>query len=194
MNTGERVLLILHSYGDMVGTGAVEGLSFLKRKASGLPGGVIHLLYLCAYILTPGSTLLGVVKEAGFDKVWDDHVDTAEDGSTALRDPGLLFFSGRADKSVVDKALTTLVRFPQSVFEAASVGSAYRIVPTTYVFTKSDYTVPHTYQENMRRKVREEGAEPKVVTYDADHSIFITMEKEMVGMALEAAHDERNMI
>ncbi|KAJ5408956.1 hypothetical protein N7509_002839 [Penicillium cosmopolitanum] len=195
VEAGERVLMIMHSYGGAVGTGAAEGLSFSERKAAGLSGGVIHLLYLCAYILAPGSTIWGIVQEAGFDKLWDQYIDTAPDGSTALKDPGLGFFSGSADQAVIDRALQTLVCFPSSVFHEKTTGSAWKTVPTTYTSALKDYSVPKTYQNIMLAKVlRDQGAEVKVEEYDADHSLFITRQNDMVHTALRAAADERNVI
>jgi alpha-beta hydrolase superfamily lysophospholipase len=194
VEAGEHVLMIMHSYGGAVGTGAVEGLSLSDRRAAGLAGGVIHLLYLCAYILAPGSTIWEIVQEAGFDKLWDLYIDTAPDGSTAIKDPGLGFFSGNADQAVIDKALRTLVRFPSSVFYEKTIGSAWQTVPTTYISTLKDYAVPKSYQDIMLAKVRSQGAEVKVEEYDADHSLFITMQSDMVRTALKAAVDERNSI
>ncbi|KAL9119098.1 MAG: hypothetical protein Q9187_004348 [Circinaria calcarea] len=124
VEAGERVVMLLHSYGGAVGTDAVEGLTFSDRKASGQsPGGVIHLLYLCAYILPPGSTIFGIVKEAGMDHLWPQFVDNAADGSTFPKDPVQLFFGG-VDPEVVDEALAHLVRSPMSAFTTETAGSA----------------------------------------------------------------------
>lgn len=194
VDAGESVLMIMHSYGGAVGTGAAEGLSLAERHAAGQPGGVIHLLYLCAYILAPGSTIWGIVQEAKFDQLWDQYIDTAADGSTFLKDPGLGLFSGNADQAIVDKALQTLVRFPSSVFYDKTMGSAWKTVPTTYISTLKDYAVPKTYQDIMLAKVRDQGVEVKVEEFDADHSLFITMESAMVQTALRAAADKRNTV
>lgn len=45
---GKTVVVVMHSYGGLVGSEAItEDLSYAKRQAQGLPGGVIHLfLYL----------------------------------------------------------------------------------------------------------------------------------------------------
>ena len=192
VEAGERVLMLLHSYGGAVGTDAVdESLTFSFRKASGQPGGVIHLLYLCAYILPPGSTIFGIVKEAGMDHLWSQFVDNAEDGSTFPKDPVLLFFGG-VEKEVVDKALPQLVRTPMSAFTAETKGSAWRSVPVTYVFTQQDYSVPRVYQDIMVEKARKEGVVLRTEDYETSHSVFITKQQEMVQVVVTAAEDERN--
>lgn len=191
VEAGERVLMLLHSYGGAVGTDAVDSLAFSDRKAVGQPGGVIHLLYLCAYILPPGSTIFGVVQEAGMDHLWPQFVDNTADGSTFPKDPVQLFF-GSVDKDVVNKALPHLVRSPMSAFTTETKGSAWRRVPATYVFTQQDYSVPRVYQDLMVEKVKKEGVVLRTEDYETSHSVFITKQEEMVQVVVKAAEDERN--
>ncbi|MCJ1252158.1 hypothetical protein MMC30_009397 [Trapelia coarctata] len=182
---GERMLMLMHSYGGAVGTDAVEGLAFTDRKAA------IHLLYLCAYILRPGSTVFGIVQEAGMAHLWPQFVDSAADGSTFPKDPVLLFFGG-VDKAVVDTALPYLVRSPMSAFTAETTGSAWWRVPVTYVFTQQDYSVPRMYQDIMVEKVRQERVLLRTEEYETIHSFFITRQEEMVQAVVKAAQDGRN--
>ncbi|KAI9823830.1 MAG: hypothetical protein M1819_001131 [Sarea resinae] len=192
VEAGEYVLMVMHSYGGAVGTDAVEGLTYPERKAAGQPGGVIHLLYLCAYILPPGGTVFGIVEEAGIAHLWSQFVDNAADGSTFPQDPVQMFFGG-VDKEVVGQALPHLVRSPMSAFTTETKGAAWRIVPTTYVFTQQDYAVPRVYQDIMTEKVRKEGVVLRTEDYETSHSIFITKQEEMVQVAIKAAEDERNL-
>ncbi|KAJ5708235.1 hypothetical protein N7488_008036 [Penicillium malachiteum] len=194
VDDGQRVLMILHSYGGAVGGSAVEGLSISEREAAVKPGGVIHLLYLCAYMLPTGFSMGDIVKEAKFEEVLRDNLDIAPDGSTALTDPGLAFFSGRADQSIVEKALKTFVRFPNRTFSDTTTEFAWKTIPATYIRTSQDYAVPPIYQEIMLGKVKDAGIEVKIETYDADHSIFITEQEGMVQAAMNAVTDERNSL
>ena len=184
--------MIMHSYGGAVATSALDGLSLAERKAAGQSGGVIHLLYLCAYILDSGSTCWSVLQDAKMDHLWDQFIETQADGMSFPKDPGLLFFSQLAEQIIVDKALPHLVRFPDVCLHTPTTGAAWKIIPTTYVSTVADYSVPKIYQDVMLGKVQKAGVEVKVKTYEASHSLFITMEKEMVDEAIEAASDERN--
>jgi hypothetical protein len=194
VDAGERVLKVMHSYGGLLGTDAVEGLSFSERQADGQPGGVIHLLYLCAYVLTPGTAIWDIVEEAGFAPMWDQYIDTAADGSTFPRDPDLAFFSGLSGPSVVDQARDTLVRFPMSALKTPAQGSAWRVVPVTYALTQQDYAVPRNYQDLMLQKIRGAGIHPRTEDYEASHSLFLTKQAEMVQLAWEAGQDPRNTI
>jgi pimeloyl-ACP methyl ester carboxylesterase len=194
IDDGQHVLMIMHSYGGAVGSSAVESLSLSERKASGKSGGVIHLLYLCAYILPTGYSVWNIVQEAKFEKVLDGYMDTTTDGLTMPKEPGFAFFSGRADQATIDKALETLVWFPSRTLKDPTTGSAWRTIPTTYIRTLQDFGVPAVYQDIMLAKVQEAGVVVKTEVYDADHSIFITMEREMVQAAINAASDGRNTV
>lgn len=50
-NQGRQVIVVLHSYGGLVGAEAVKGLGYKQRKAKGKDGGVTLLVYLAAYEL-----------------------------------------------------------------------------------------------------------------------------------------------
>ena len=55
---GKDVIVAMHSYGGVVGTEAVdESLGKKVRESKGLPGGVLELLYICAFVLKPGDSL-----------------------------------------------------------------------------------------------------------------------------------------
>lgn len=61
----KTVVLVMHSYGGLVGSNAIEEeLSFSKRKLAGLKGGVIHLFYFAAFVLGKQQSILGVFGES----------------------------------------------------------------------------------------------------------------------------------
>lgn len=62
---GKTVVVAMHSYGGLVGSEAIpEDLSYTKRRSSGLQGGVVHLFYLCAFILDKGQSVLDTFGES----------------------------------------------------------------------------------------------------------------------------------
>lgn len=62
---GKIVLMVQHSYGGLVGSEAViERLSYEKRQALGLPGGVFHLFLYAAFLLDEGQSVLGAYGES----------------------------------------------------------------------------------------------------------------------------------
>lgn len=57
-DAGKKIVLVTHSYGGMVGSCAVEDLGFAQRKMAGKQGGVINLVYMSAFALPKGVSLL----------------------------------------------------------------------------------------------------------------------------------------
>jgi pimeloyl-ACP methyl ester carboxylesterase len=59
---GKDVVVIAHSYGGVVATQALEkGFARAERKKNGQNGGVIRLVYMCAFILPLGESLEGAL-------------------------------------------------------------------------------------------------------------------------------------
>jgi hypothetical protein len=54
---GKEIVLVLHSYGGVVGSGAVEGLSKAEREKNGKEGGVIIIVYMSAFVVPQGKSL-----------------------------------------------------------------------------------------------------------------------------------------
>jgi len=60
----KTVVVVMHSYGGLVGSEAVtEELSYAKRQSQGLVGGVIHLFYYGAFLLDKGQSVLSAFGE-----------------------------------------------------------------------------------------------------------------------------------
>jgi pimeloyl-ACP methyl ester carboxylesterase len=63
---GADVLVVAHSYGGAVASEAARPeLGKAARAARGLQGGVVHLLYLCAFVLPAGQSVVDACASAG---------------------------------------------------------------------------------------------------------------------------------
>lgn len=58
VEAGKDVIVLMHSYGGMYGSQAVQGLSKSERERSGKKGGVISLVYVSAVTPVEGKTTL----------------------------------------------------------------------------------------------------------------------------------------
>lgn len=179
VTTAKRVFVLMHSYGGAVGSTALQDLSLSYRSAHNLPGGVVHLLYMCAYILPVGGTVAGIIKEAGYWHLFDEVLDVADDKTTFPRDPKLLFFGGLSEQEV-EENMPFLVRFAVEPMEAEMAYAAWQDIPATYLFTEEDYSVPPVYQEIMTGRVRAAGVALREERYRSGHSLFLTQTEEMV--------------
>ncbi|CAI6341390.1 unnamed protein product [Periconia digitata] len=194
VDAGEEVLLIMHSYGGLVGTDALTNdLLRPTRAAQQQPGGVTHLLYQCAYMLEPDTSVRDVSRAAGMFELWPQFVNNFDDGTTFPVDANLSFFSGEASADVMKQAEALFVRTPLSAFDTPAKGDLWKKLPVTYVHTLKDYAVPQPFQTIMVERAEKAGADLARKTYDTTHSVFITEETAMVQLAVEAANDKRNV-
>ncbi|KAI1172931.1 hypothetical protein F4777DRAFT_559971 [Nemania sp. FL0916] len=61
----KQVVILMHSYGGLVSIEAMpEELSWNKRASLGLTGGVIHLFYFAAFIISRGQSVLTAFGES----------------------------------------------------------------------------------------------------------------------------------
>ena len=54
---GRDVILVMHSYSGIPASDAAEGLGRTERTAAGRKGGIVLLVYICAYMLPVGESL-----------------------------------------------------------------------------------------------------------------------------------------
>jgi pimeloyl-ACP methyl ester carboxylesterase len=58
LDDGKEVIAVLHSYGGVLGSEAIrEEFDKKFRQEKGLPGGVLSLLYMCAFVIPIGTSL-----------------------------------------------------------------------------------------------------------------------------------------
>ncbi|KAH7123719.1 hypothetical protein B0J11DRAFT_506776 [Dendryphion nanum] len=57
VNAGNEVVLVMHSYGCIVGGAAVKGLSKKQREAEGEKGGVVGLIFIAGFLVDGGMSV-----------------------------------------------------------------------------------------------------------------------------------------
>ena len=72
---GKDVILLMHSYGGIPGSQAVEDLGKNLRAKSGHNGGVIRLLYVAAWVLQEGERMPGAGDSKGLKEQAGDGYD-----------------------------------------------------------------------------------------------------------------------
>lgn len=58
---GRQVIVVVHSYGGLVGAEAVPNLGFKQRRAAGKAGGVTLLVYVTAFVTPKGASILSML-------------------------------------------------------------------------------------------------------------------------------------
>ncbi|KAL5115783.1 hypothetical protein ACEQ8H_006278 [Pleosporales sp. CAS-2024a] len=136
----KNVFVVMHSYGGLVGSNAIpKELSFEYRKSAGLSGGVFHLLYIAAFVLGKGQSVLGTFGES-------PNNDVKADGRFFLKDGASLLYN---DMPEVEAATWASRLIPQShaVQKTEMELEAYKHIPSTYMICENDKAAPPQYQE-----------------------------------------------
>jgi len=157
---GAPALVVAHSYG---GLPASEG-----------GADAAHLVYLAAFMLEPGQSLLGL--RNGVEPEW---WITSEDGRTLLPgDPEHVFYAD-CDPAVAARAAAALVPHRKDVFSQELRSAAWRTVPSTYVVCERDNAIPPSLQELMAARAG------TVSRIDSSHSPFLSRPDEVTAIIQE---------
>ena len=134
------VVVIMHSYGGLVGTTSIsKELSWADRKEQGKSGGVLRLIYVTAFVLDEGQSVLGVFGES-------PNNDIRPGGRFRIKDAGQKLYSdlpAEAAQYWADKIIDQSYEVQTTELTRA----AYKYIPATYVVTENDEAVPAQFQE-----------------------------------------------
>jgi pimeloyl-ACP methyl ester carboxylesterase len=157
---GAPALVVAHSYGGLpVGEGAA---------------GAAHLLYLTAFMIEPGQSLLGL--RHGVEPDW---WVTSEDGRTLLPDDPVHVFYEDCAPDVAACAVAALVPHRKDAFLQETRAAAWQSVPSTYVVCGRDNAIPPEVQERMAARAG------TVSHIDASHSPFLSRPDEVTAIIQE---------
>ncbi|KAI4204399.1 MAG: hypothetical protein LQ350_001156 [Teloschistes chrysophthalmus] len=183
VKAGRIVIAIMHSYGGQVGTNALVGLGLANRAS----GGIAHLVYMSAFALPEGGSMVSKVKEFGHEHLLPLAFDFAEDDSCIDRDPKTLLVGPGIDAAEAEAYVASLVRWNGKAMYQALTNCAWREIPVTYIYTKDDMTVPLDYQKSMTEYMQAEGQKVHTVELDTGHCPNVTMTQEVVQVILQVA-------
>jgi len=157
---GAPALVVAHSYG---------GLPVSEGAA-----GAAHLIYLAAFMLEPGESLLGL--RGGVPPDW---WLPSEDGRTLLPDDPEHVFYADCPPAVARHAAARIVPQNRAVFEQELRAAAWHDVPSTYVICDRDNAVPPALQERMSARAG------TVSHIDSSHSPFLSRPGEVTAIIQE---------
>ena len=169
LTAGKKVIMVMHGYGGVIGSSLPEKLSFDYRAARGRCGGVIHLLYMCAYILPSNCSMV----ELG---LWDYPTRP----EVVPGDPIQFFLGGGISQTELARCLPMFVAIPEPVHRARVWQEAWKHIPCTYLFTQNNAVILPTMQTLMTQPVARGGRQYRGKIYDAGHSIYLSHTRAMV--------------
>jgi pimeloyl-ACP methyl ester carboxylesterase len=160
-------VVVAHSYG---GAPVTEGAAGADNVA--------HIVYLTAFMLDEGESLLGLV--GGQEPDW---WITAADGRTTMPATPETIFYNDCPPETAEAATARLAPQRKATVEQPIREVAWREVPTTYVVCERDNAIPVFAQDAMAQRA---GA---VRRLDAGHSPFLSQPDELVTVLREVIRD-----
>ena len=152
------VVVVAHSYG---GAAVSEG-------ASGVSG-VQHIIYLAAFQLDVGESLLGFA--GGKPPPWQ-----IIDGDLVTPVTPHATFYGDVDSHEADRAVDQLLPTSMSAFTETLNSAAWKTIPSSYIVCEQDHAIPVFLQEQMALRAS--------TTYrlSSSHSPFLSRTSDLVAL------------
>ena len=186
---GSDVVILFHSYGSIPGTSACKGFLKSDREAAGKKGGVVHLIYCCAFAVDEGMSLMDGL--GGQPLPW---FDIASDEKTLTpKTPVETFYNDIDDKKILDELVDSLKPQSYGAFWSKSTYAAWLDVESTYIVCGVDEALPVQVQQgmvtNVRKLIEEKGGKGNMqqVTVNASHSPFVSQPVELGRIVREVA-------
>ncbi|KAH6876380.1 Alpha/beta hydrolase fold-1 [Thelonectria olida] len=178
-DAGKEIILVVHSYGGLVGANAVEGLGYRQRRNEAKVGGVIMFVYMAAFVTPLGKSIKEML--SGQFLPWMNfqgeyvHPDTPE-----------VVFYHDMDAGAQKKAIGALKHQSAPVFTDAVTYEPWQDIECMYFFCDEDKALPLPVQSQMAQLLG-----PKAVTFHtaASHSPFLSQVDDVV-QGLEYAAKE----
>jgi pimeloyl-ACP methyl ester carboxylesterase len=170
VEAGRTVIALMHSYGGQVGTNALRELGRQSRRKSipGAVGGVSHLIYMAAYALSKGFSMMDKLNL--FDDIISWSIDMADDNTAVVRHPAMISARNPEAMTREDKEYgNMLVRWSSKCMYQPLEHCAWKEIPVTYIRTKTDSLIPPPYQDSMVETMRKEGAQVQVFELETGH-------------------------
>jgi pimeloyl-ACP methyl ester carboxylesterase len=158
-----RIVVCGHSYG---------GAAITLLAADG----IAHLVYVSAFMLDSGETVLGALGDAPPTSLFES-MQALDDGSTVI-DPSAATSVFYADCSLADQEEAVAHLRPQAMnagFEAPT-GVCWREVPSTYVVCTEDHAVHPELQRRFAARASRQ------MEWPSSHSPFLSRPAQLVEL------------
>ncbi|KAH7374185.1 Alpha/beta hydrolase fold-1 [Cadophora sp. MPI-SDFR-AT-0126] len=169
-DAGKKIVVVTHSYGGVVGSCAVEDMGFATRKAAGKKGGVINVVYMSAFALPKGVSLMDTLGEGPLPWM------TIKDNYVTINDPKELFYHD-ISPSEQEKWIAQLTHTSLAPFSGKSTYEPWHHIPCTYIYCEDDKSIPLSMQQEFAKSMGE-----GITTFGikASHSPFLSVPEKLV--------------
>lgn len=181
-DAGHPITVICHSYGGVLASNSVDGLLWAQRKAAGKPGGVVHMVYMAAFVIPPGTSLGDSFQ--GNIPEWLQLDETEE--ALYISDHRLSFYNDLDEFEAhrwAEKCVHCSLHCFQDKLRSAPYDFVGNGLDATYLVCKQDYRLIVPIQEGMATLL---GANRKMEYIDAGHCAMISVPEAVADVAWRA--------
>ncbi|KAJ5087127.1 hypothetical protein N7456_010743 [Penicillium angulare] len=173
---GRELVVVAHSYGGVVASCAVDGLSKQARERESKLGGVIKVIYLAAFALDKGQSLLGMLggNFLPWMKVEGDYVLADGAGNVGWQD--LSFERQEKWNSLTQHAC-------RAPFSGETTYEPWNDIPCAYIVCEQDNALPPPFQELFASKM---GGPEVTYRLPSSHSPFLSMPSRLANTLQQA--------
>ncbi|KAL7958840.1 hypothetical protein V8C34DRAFT_281850 [Trichoderma compactum] len=184
IDEGKNIVVVAHSYGGVVGSGAIVGLDKRGREARGMKGGVIGIICIAAVMTKPEKStheMKGGVK-------WPPWVDTSKieaEGVTYTRNEIETFYhdvSPELAKTVIATLTSQSVMSLHSKLATNGWLDGVYDGRRAYIRCLQDGALPLAAQDGM---LAQSGVEWIIKSLEASHSPYLSMPDELTRVVAE---------
>ncbi|KAK7531091.1 Alpha/beta hydrolase fold-1 [Phyllosticta citricarpa] len=180
----KEVVLLMHSYGGVVGSCASEGLGLKQRRAEAKKGGILVLIYQAAFAIPKGKSLMDMLP-GGEPLPWmrndDGRVSIEVDASFAMPD---------LPPVKQQKWHARLTHTSAGVFIGKSTCEPWHEIPTAYFICEGDTILQPAVQEMMAGSL----GNISIKRNPGAHSAFISYPEINVEQIEEAVREAREKL
>ncbi|KAH8805374.1 Alpha/Beta hydrolase protein [Xylogone sp. PMI_703] len=183
---GKDIVLLMHSLGSLVGIESAQGLDKSTRQKNGLLGGVVHMIFMAAYLFTKGQSVFDFYGDSGILPTTSAFV-TKENGVTVS---DLKPFSHCFYKDLPEEERkhweSYLSHVPAEIFTQPITHETWKDVPCSWIITEKDEIILPEVQKKWIREAKENhGVEIKSYSVNTDHSPFLTIPDRVIAIVKE---------
>ncbi|KAK7403069.1 hypothetical protein QQX98_011180 [Neonectria punicea] len=172
LDQGKDAILIMHSYGGCPGAAAAKGLSKTERAAAGQKGGIVGLIFMCAFLANEGDSLRSKLPGEKLDP-WN--IINEETGQLDVDNPKAVFYNN-VDDALAKSAIEQLKQQAHTSFTTPSAPPAWKDGVfdgrRAYIKCQQDKAIPYIAQSMM---IQFSGVQwHELDLEDAGHSPFLS--------------------
>lgn len=179
VTAGQDVVIVMHSYGGVVGSEAAEGFSRLDKPSGDRErGSVVHLVYVTAFALAEKKSLSSALGGKPLD--WYEEFEGKQ---WKLKDSATKVLFNDVEQEKIDEVLPQLQNHAKGTFDSKVTYAAWKHIQSTYVLCELDQAIPAEVQENM---ATQHGNKITIEKLEAGHSPFLSKTDETVKLIRKA--------